>query len=168
MFTTERRDRRVRRQAGLVLESLDDRLVLSAGATAEAVRRYQPPNFAHLYHHSHRREVLAHRSPPALPPNVSAALRALYREYEDQGGRRFTPSPLGGSPLLIRGSSVAVQIKVAFPPALGAYLPDLREDGMQIIRTVPAYGLAEGMLPISNLPIVAQIAAHVSPLPRLP
>ncbi len=159
MLTTHRHDRRGRRQAGLLLESLDDRLLLSGGArgaTAEAVVHYQPASHAHRYHHISPREVLRDGSPAALPANFSAALRLLYREYEDQGGDSLLP---------IRGSRVAVRIKVAFPPALGAYLGDLRRDGLQIIRTVPAYGMAEGMLPVARLPAVAQLAAHVWPAP---
>jgi hypothetical protein len=97
---------------------------------------------------------------------LSASLRTLYREYLDQGGgRRFTPSLPGGRPLLIRGSRVAVRIKVAFPPALGAYLRDLRADGLRNIRTFPAHGLADGMLPIAALPVAAQVAANVRPTP---
>jgi hypothetical protein len=169
MLTTQRHDRRVRRQAGFLLESLDDRLVLSGGArgaAAEAVVHDHAANHAPLDHHSRRREVLGHGSPAALPANLSAALRSLYREYQDQGGgSRFTPSLPGGRPLPIRGSRVAVRIKVAFPPALGAYLRALRADGLQIIRTVPAYGLAEGMLPIAALPAAAQLAASVRPAP---
>jgi hypothetical protein len=49
---------------------------------------------------------------------------------------------------------------------LGAYLRALRADGLQIIRTVPAYGLADGMLPIAALPAAAQVAASVKPAPR--
>jgi hypothetical protein len=44
---------------------------------------------------------------------------------------------------------------------LNADLRDLRADGLKIIRTVPAHGLAEGMLPLAKLPAVAQVAAHV-------
>jgi hypothetical protein len=157
MLTTQRHDRRVRRLAGLRLECLDDRLLLSGGArgaTAEAVVHYQPASDAHRYHHIRPREVLRDGSPAALPANFSAALRLLYSEYEDQGG---------DSLLAIRGARVAVRIKVAFPPALGAYLRDLRADGLQIIRTVPAYGMAEGTLPVAKLPAVAQLAAHVWP-----
>jgi hypothetical protein len=159
MLTTHRHDRRGRRQAGLLLESLDDRLLLSGGArgaTAEAVVQYQPASDTHRYHHIGPREVLRDGSPAALPANFSAALRLLYREYEDQGGDSVLP---------IRGARVAVRIKVAFPPALGAYLGDLRRDGLQIIRTVPAYGLVEGTLPVARLPAVAQLAAHVWPAP---
>jgi hypothetical protein len=140
MLTTQRHDRRVRRQAGLLLEPLDDRLLLSGGARGATA------------------EALVHD----LPANVSGALRSLYREYKDQvGDSRSTPSLPGGELLSIRGLRVAVRIKVAFPPALGSYLNDLRADGMQITRTVPAYGLAEGMLPVAKLPAVAQLAAHV-------
>jgi hypothetical protein len=167
MLTTQRHDRRVRRPARFLLESLDDRLALSAGASgaaAEAVVHHQAADHANLYHHSRPREVLGHGSPAALPANLSAALRSLYREYEAQGGgSHFTPTLPGGGPLPIRDSRVAVRIKVAFPSALGGYLRDLRADGLQIIRTLPAYGLAEGMLPLAKLPDVAQIAAHVWP-----
>ncbi len=161
MLTTHRHDRRDCRQTGLFLESLDDRLLLSGGAhgaTAEAVVHFQPASPAHRYHHISPREDLRDGSPAALPANFSAALRLLYREYEDQGG---------DSSLAIRGSRVAVRIKVAFPPALGAYLGALRKDGLQIIRTVPAYGMAEGTLPVARLPAVAQLAAHVWLAPRL-
>ena len=166
MLTTHRHDRRVRRQAGILLESLDDRLLLSGGATVEAVVHYQPANHAQGDHRSRPRDVLAHGSPAALPSNVSPALRSLYLQYEDQrGGSGFAPSQPGSGPLVIRGARVAVQIKVAFPPALGAYVSKLRADGLQVTRTVPADGLAEGMLPIAKLRAVAQLAAHVWPAP---
>jgi hypothetical protein len=167
MLTNQRHDRRVRRQAEYLLESLDDRLVLSAGArsaAADVVLHDQAANHTHLYRNSRSGEVPGHGSPPVTPANLSIALRSLYREYEDQGGgSHFTPSLPGGRPLLIRGSRVGVLIKVAFPPALGADVRALRADGLQIIRTVPAYGLAEGMLPLAKLPAVAKVAAHVSP-----
>ncbi len=161
MLTTDRHVRRGRRQAGLLLESLDDRLLLSGGArgaTAEAVVHDQPASHAQRYHDISPREDLRDGSPAALPDNVSAALRSLYRAYEDQDGNSLLPS---------RGARVAVRIKVAFPPALGAYLGALRRDGLQIVRIVPDYGMAEGSLPVARLPAVAQLAAHVWPAPRL-
>jgi hypothetical protein len=168
MLTTQRRDRRVRRQAGLLVESLDDRILLSwgaQGATAEALVHSQPANHAQRFDHVSPREVTGVQSPAALPANVSAPLRSLYREYEDQvRDNGSTPSLSSDGSPSIRGLEIAVRIKVAFPPALDAYLPKLRADGLQIIRTVPAYGLAEGMLPVAKLPAVAQLAAHVWPL----
>jgi hypothetical protein len=56
-----------------------------------------------------------------------------------------------------------VLIKAAFPPALDAFLPRLRADGLHVIRTVPADGLVEGWLPIAALPAVTQLAASVRP-----
>jgi len=159
MLTTHRHDRRGRRQAGIFLESLDDRLLLSGGAlgaTAEAVVHDQPAIHAHRYDHVSPREDRRDGSPAALTANVSEPLRSFYREYEDQGGNRS---------LAVRGSRVVVRIKVAFPPALGSYLGALQRDGLRIIRTVPDYGLAEGTLPVDRLPAVAQLAAHVWPAP---
>jgi hypothetical protein len=156
MLTAHRPDRRGRRQAGLLLESLDHRLLLSGGAAAEAVVHYQPASHAHRHHHISPREDLRHGSPAALPATFSAPLRVLYREFNDQGNGRLLPN---------RGPRVAVRIKVAFPPALGAYLGALRKDGLQIIRTMPAYGMAEGTLPVARLPALARLAAHVWPAP---
>jgi hypothetical protein len=163
MLTTQRHDRRVRRRAGLLLEPLDDRLLLSGGAwgaTAEALVHYQPANDAQRYERISPREV----SPAALPASLSAALRSRYVAYEDLvRDSRSTPGLPGDGVLSIRGSTVAVRIKVAFPPALGADLRALRSDGLQTIRTVPADGLVEGMLPVAKLPAVANLAAHVWP-----
>jgi hypothetical protein len=167
MFTTQRHDRRVRRQAGLLLESLDDKLLLSfgaRGAMVEALVHHEPADHARSYDHTGPREVLRDQSPAALPGNVSGALRSLYREYEDQvRDSRSTPGRPGDGLPAIGSFRVAVRIKVAFPPALGAYVLDLRADGLQVIRTVPASGMAEGTLPIAELPAVAQLAAHVWP-----
>jgi hypothetical protein len=157
MLTTQQHDRRVRREARFLLESLDDRLLLSAGArgaAAESVVDYQAANNTRLYDQSRRRDALEHGSRHALPANVSAPLRSLYREYEVRGG---------GSSLSMRGVRVAVRIKVAFPPALGGYLRGLRADGLQIVRTMRAFGMVEGWLPLAKLPAVARVAAHVWP-----
>jgi hypothetical protein len=163
MLTTHRHDRRAR----FLLESLDDRLVLSAGAGGAAAEAVVHHPVADHPHHARRRAALWHGSPAMLTANVSAALRSLYRQYEDRGGSRFAPGPPGGGPHLNSSTKIAVLVKVAFPPALDAYLPDLREDRLQVIRTSAAHGLAEGMLPIAELPAVAQDAASVrsAPLP---
>ena len=166
MLNTQRHDLRVRRQAGLHLESLDDRILLASGAlgpTAEALVHHQPID-AHTDHPVTSHVVLTDRSPAALPINVSASLRSLYRDYKEQV--RVSPSTISlpsNGVVSISGLKVAVRIKVGFPPALGSYLDDLRSDGLQLIRTVPADGVAEGLLPISKLGAVARIAAHVWP-----
>jgi hypothetical protein len=88
----------------------------------------------------------------------------LYREFESPGGpaQVLTKPPVPG--LLISGSRVAVAVKVAYPPALGGfYLSELRADGLRVFRTLRAYGVAEGTLPIANLPAVTPLVAHVWP-----
>ena len=170
MLTTQRHDRRVRRQAGLLLESLDDRLLLSWGARARWPRLWciiNRPSTRTATTHISPREVLGDRSPAALPANVSAALRSLYREYEDQvRDSRSTPSQPGDALLSIRDFRVAVRIKVAFPPALDAYLRDLRADGLQIVRTVPADGLAEGTA--AGRQVAGRSAARGARVARVP
>lgn len=164
MLTNPRHDRRVHRQTQFFLESLDARLVLSAGplsAVAEAVVHHPA---ADLVHRNRRRKDIDHRLPFTLPLNVALPLRSLYREFREEGGaRHFAPSPTSVTPLVVSGTSVAVLIKVAFPPALDAYVRRLRADGLQVVRTVPAHGLAEGTLPIAELPAAAELAAKVWP-----
>jgi hypothetical protein len=165
MLNTQRHDR----QAALLLESLDDRLLLSggaAGATAAAAVHYHPASDMHRDHRSRPREVLRGELRAALSSNFAPALRLLYREFEGPGGhsRVLTSPPVDR--LLISGTRVAVAIKVAFPPALGGFfIRDLRVDGLRVLRTVPAHGVAEGMLPIAKLPAVAPIAAQVELAP---
>jgi hypothetical protein len=159
MFTTKRPDhRRVRRRTRLLLEPLDDRLVLSGGALSAAagavVHHAVAAQLNQHDQHDHPREVLGQGLPATLPPNVSQALRLLYRKDMEQGG---------GRALQINGPRVAVIIKVAFPPALNSYLPRLRARGLHLIRTVPADGLAEGTLSVAALPAIAQLAAKVTP-----
>ena len=134
--------------------------------TAAAVVHYQPANDAHRDYRSSPHEVLRDGSPGALSDYFAPALRLLYREYESPGGHsRVVTSPPGDG-LLISGSRVAVAIKVAFPPALGGYyISDLQADGLRVFRTVPAYGLAEGMVPIAKLPAITPLVAHVWPAP---
>jgi hypothetical protein len=167
MLNAQRNDRRVRRRAGLLLESLDDRLFLSgsaASATAPVVAHYQPANDVPRDHRITPREVLRSGSPAGLSLYFARPLRLLYREYERPDGHALvvTSPPVKG--LMISGSRVGVVVKVAYPPALGGfYLSDLRADGLRVFRTVKAYGLAAGTLPIAKLPVIAPLAAHVWP-----
>jgi hypothetical protein len=167
MLNVQRHDQRARRQAELVLESLDDRLLLSGGApspTATAAGHYQPADDANRDQRISPREVPRDGSPAGLSLYFARALRVLYREYEDPGGHTLviTSPPVKG--LSISGSRVAVVVKVAFPPALGGfYLSDLQADGLRVFRTVRADGVAEGTLPIANLPAITPLASHVWP-----
>lgn len=167
MLNTQRHDRRVRRQAGLFLESLDDRLLLSGGApgaAAAAVGHYEVANDARGDHRISPSEVPSDGSPAGLSLYFARPIRLLYREYQGPDGHALviTSPPVQG--LLISGSRVAVVVKVAYPPALGGfYLSDLEADGLRVSRTVKAYGLAAGTLPIAKLPVIAPLVAHVWP-----
>ena len=168
MLITHRHDRQVHHQAGVSLESLDARILLSSGApaaTAETLVHDQPAFHAHHHHDLSRRELRRDGLPAALPANVSGPLRSLYREYKDQVALSGSSPSLPGEVLHAEsGSRVAVRIKVAFPPALGAYVSKLRQDdGLRVMRTVPAEGMVEGTLPVAKLPAVAKLAAHVWP-----
>ena len=172
MLTAQRLDRRVRPQVRFLLESLESRLVFSAGvggATAGAVVHHLVADHAHIHQQAHRGERPGHGAPATLPLNVSPALRSLYRDYEKSGGvSGLATNSSGGRPLSVSGTGVIVFIKAAFPPALRSYVPRLQARGLDLIRIVPAYGLAEGKLPIAALPAVSQLAAKVWPAPRSP
>jgi hypothetical protein len=180
MLTTQRRDRR----AQLRLESLDDPLVLSAGArgaTAQAAVHHDVANQTrHMTNHAHHARQAAHRAnlgahgqrsighgtSVTLPANTSAALQSLYQEYEKQaGGISFTPGQPTDKQLQISGTSVAVQLKMAPSGDFNTLPSDLKADGLQVNGSSATYGLVEGMLPIAELPAAARVAASVTPAP---
>jgi hypothetical protein len=100
--------------------------------------------------------------PVTLPSNVSAQLQMLYNAYESAGGGSTAPSEPG---LQISGSSVEVSIKVSPGTAFDTALADLQKDGMQVSSSSSTYNLIDGMLPISELPAAAQVAAGVVAAP---
>jgi hypothetical protein len=97
---------------------------------------------------------------------VSAALQSLYQEYESQGGgSHFTPNQPSDKLLQISGTSVAVQLRMASPGDFHAFVSAVQADGMQVSSSSANYGVVVGMLPIAELPAVAQVAASVTPAP---
>jgi hypothetical protein len=185
MLNPQRRDRRTRRHAQFHLEGLDDRLVLSAGAggaaAGDALHDQVTHPTRHAAHHAHHARHAAHHARHAnlgapgressghgpsgtLPANVAAALQSLYQEYESQGGgANFTPSQPSDQLLQIRGTSVAVSLKVSSGSDFNTALAQLQADGMQVSASSPTNGLIEGLLPIAELPAAAQVAASVAP-----
>ncbi len=111
----------------------------------------------------------ASTAPPApssgpLPGNVASALQSLYQEYEAQGGgSSFTPSLPSDKFLQISGTSVAVDLKMAPTGDFNSFVATLQSDGVQVTSSSAAYGLVTGMVPIADLPAVAQVAASVTP-----
>ncbi len=105
-------------------------------------------------------------SPGPLPANVSAALQALYQEYENAGGgSSFTPSLPSDKQLEISGTDVGVSLKVSTSSDFNTILSQLQSDGLQVSTSSSAYGLIDGMLPIADLPTVATVVASVNPTP---
>ena len=167
MLTTQRHDRRVRRQAGLLLESLDDRLLLSGGArgaTAEALVHHQPAN--------HRAVTTISACARFSGTDRPLRCRATFLQHSDRStastrtksaiaAPRQASPPTGCSPSA--ASESPCESRWRSPPPWVRTCVELRADGLQVIRTMPAYGMAEGTLPIAKLPAVAQLAAHVWP-----
>ena len=106
-------------------------------------------------------------SPGPLSANVAAALQSLYQEYENAGGgSTFTPSQPSDNQLQISGTSVGVNLKMGSAGDFSTFLSQLQSDGLQVSSSSATYGLVDGMLPIGDLPTIAQVAASVTPMSR--
>jgi len=96
-----------------------------------------------------------------LPPNVGSQLQSLYQQFVNSGSSGdFTPTGLPG--IVISGSNVGINVHTSDPANFNAILAQLQSDGMQVTNSSPTYGLIEGMLPIAQLPTVAQISSDLS------
>ena len=47
------------------------------------------------------------------------------------------------------------------------FLSQLQSDGLRVSTSSATYGLVDGMVPISDLPAMAQVAASVTPMSPL-
>jgi hypothetical protein len=108
-------------------------------------------------------------APGTLPANVSVQLQSLYTQYEtyENSGGSGTFSPTGVNLLVINGTNVGIQVKDSNTGDFNTLTTELQSDGMQILDSAPAYGLIEGMLPITQLPTVAQLPQTLSITPML-
>jgi hypothetical protein len=154
--------------------------VLSAGAGVAAAEAAVHHAMVHSAHHARHHAHHAHHanlgssvqgptiqgSSGALPANISTVLQALYLEYKAEGGgSNFTPSLPTDRLLVISGTSVAVNLKIGSGTNFNTALAQLQSDGLQVGASSSTYDLIEGMLPIGELPVAAQIAASVTPVP---
>jgi len=107
-------------------------------------------------------------SPPSLPPNASRTLEVIYDAYQQDpsGFPAHLPSTDGASKVVIQGSNVGIQVHDNNPADFAALVSDLQSAGMQIQTTSALYGTVVGMLPIAQLPAVAELseAPSVTPL----
>ncbi len=102
-----------------------------------------------------------------LPANVGAPLQSLYAQYEtyESSGGHGPFSPTGANLLVINGTDVGIQVKDTSTGDFPTLIAELQGDGMQILDSSSTYGLVEGMLPIAQLPTVAQLPQTLSITP---
>jgi hypothetical protein len=105
----------------------------------------------------------------SLPANVSVQLQSLYTQYEtyESSGGSGTFSPTGVNLLVINGTNVGIQVNDTSTGNLNTLITELESDGMQVLDSSSTYGIVEGMLPIGQLPIAAQLPQTLSITPML-
>ncbi len=104
-----------------------------------------------------------------LPSNVGAQLQSVYAQYEaflNAGGKGFF-LPTGVNGLVINDTSVGVNIHDSDAATFKTILAELQTDGLQVTDDSAAYGIIDGMLPIGQLPTVANISPTLSISPML-
>jgi hypothetical protein len=107
-------------------------------------------------------------SPGPLPSNVTTPLQSLYEQYQNfvNSGGTGTFSPTGLNPyMVINGTSVGVSIHDNNVGDFASLVSQLQSDGLQITISDPTSQTVEGMLPIANLPTIAQLPQAPSVLP---
>jgi hypothetical protein len=102
-----------------------------------------------------------------LPADVGAPLQSLYAQYEtyESSGGAGPFSPTGANLLVINGTDVGIQVKDTNTGDFNTLITELQGDGMRILDSDSTYGLVEGMLPIVQLPTVAQLTQTLSITP---
>lgn len=106
-------------------------------------------------------------SQTSLPPNVSQTLDVIYDAYEqDPGGfPADLPATNGANLVVIQGTSVGIQVHDNNPAEFATLLTDLQNAGMQVTIASAQYGTVVGMLPVSQLPAVAELPEVLSLAP---
>ena len=104
-----------------------------------------------------------------LPANVSNQLQSLYTQYEsyESSGGSGTFSPTGITDVVISGTNVGILVKDNNTGDFNTLNTELQTDGMQILDSDATYGLIDGMLPIAQLPTIAQLPQTVSVTPMI-
>jgi hypothetical protein len=99
-----------------------------------------------------------------LPPNLSVQLQSLYTQFESSGGSG-TFSPTGVNGLVISGTNVGINFHTSDSADFNTLLTQLQSDGLQVTSDSATYGIIDGMLPIAQLPTVAQLSSSASVTP---
>ncbi len=104
-----------------------------------------------------------------LPATVTSQLQSLYSQYEayESSGGSGTFSPTGVNGLVINGTDVGINVHTNDSADYNTVLAQLQSDGLQVTDDSATYGVIGGMVPIADLPAVAQISAGVSVAPMV-
>ncbi len=104
----------------------------------------------------------------SLPANVAVTLDVVYDAYQQNPGQfpANLPATDGANLVVIQGSNVGIQVHDGNPTDFATLLTELESDGMQVTTSSAQFGTIVGMLPISQLPAVAELtdAPSVAPL----
>jgi hypothetical protein len=106
-------------------------------------------------------------SQPSLPPNASAVLDVIYDAYtKDPTNFLADLQSMGAaSKVVIEGTNVGIQVHDNNPADFATLVSQLEAAGMQISSSSATYGLVVGMLPIAQLPAVAELSEAPSVTP---
>ncbi len=98
-------------------------------------------------------------SQTSLPANLSPTLVVIYDAYEQNPGGfpANLPATDGANLVVIQGTNVGIQVRDNNPADFATFLTDLQDAGMQVTTSSAQYGTVVGMLPISQLPAVAEL-----------
>jgi hypothetical protein len=168
MITRRRSERRIQRTLHFDLEPLDHRIVPS---TLGAGRRITPPlamvQVRLETHVAPVRPLNAHQeghSDPAnglaFPANVARRLRLVYAQYMTYvrmaAGGAIAPTRV--SQAVVSSARLDVNVHTTDTAHFQGLLEQLRDAGLRVTQASAASGTVSGLLPIVNLPAVANLS----------
>jgi hypothetical protein len=99
---------------------------------------------------------------------VAQQLVTIYQAYiQDPSNFHGVSSSTDGAQLVVvQGNNVGIDVHTNNPGDFAAVMTELQSAGMQITASDAAHGLIDGLLPIAQLPTVANLpqAPSVNPL----
>jgi hypothetical protein len=167
MITRRRSERRIQRTLHFDLEPLDDRIVpstIGAGRITPpvAVAQVRPETQApathplNAHHGSHGHPAIG----TALPANVGLKLQLVYAQYTTFVGMAAggTIAPTQVSQAVVSSAGVDINVHTTDTAHFHRLVEQLRGSGLRVTQASAASGSVSGILPIMNLPAVANIS----------
>jgi hypothetical protein len=96
----------------------------------------------------------------SLPANVGGPLRTIYQEYQQwvSGGEQGAFTSSLASMVVIDGTNVGVSVRATDSADFNALVSEVEGLGMQVSGSDATHLMITGMLPIAQLPNVAQLS----------